>query len=43
MQQQMTSQNLLSQDQAVRITSNIWGKERLEKNCNKLGAEDENN
>lgn len=43
LQQQMTSQNLLSQEQAVRITSNIWGKERLEKNCNKLGAEDENN
>jgi iron only hydrogenase large subunit-like protein len=43
MQQQMTRQNLLSQEQAVRITCNIWGKERLEKNCNKLGAEDENN
>ncbi len=43
MQQQMTSQNLLSHEQAVRITDNIWGKERLEKNCHKLGAEDENN
>jgi iron only hydrogenase large subunit-like protein len=43
MQQQMIKQNLLSQDQAFRITENIWGKERLEKNCNKLGAEDENN
>ncbi len=43
MQQQMTSQNLLSHEQAVRITGSIWGKERLEKNCNKLGAEDENN
>jgi iron only hydrogenase large subunit-like protein len=43
LQQQMTSQNLLSQEQAVRITGNIWGNERLEKNCNKLGAEDENN
>jgi iron only hydrogenase large subunit-like protein len=42
MQQQMTYQNLLSQQQAIRITGNIWGKERLEKNCNKLGAEDEN-
>jgi iron only hydrogenase large subunit-like protein len=42
MQQQLTSQNLLSQEQAIRITGNIWGKERLEKNCNKLGAEDEN-
>ncbi len=43
MQQQLTRQNLLSHEQATRITENIWGKERLEKNCNKLGAEDENN
>lgn len=43
MQQQMIKQNLLSQSQAFRITENIWGAERLEKNCNKLGAEDENN
>ena len=43
LQQQMTKQNLLSQEQAMRITGSIWGKERLEKNCNKLGAEDENN
>ena len=43
MQQQMSKQNLLSHEQAIRITENIWGKERLEKNCNKLGAEDENN
>ena len=43
MQQQMIRQNLLSQSQAIRITENIWGVERLEKNCNKLGAEDENN
>jgi iron only hydrogenase large subunit-like protein len=42
MQQQMTNQNLLSHEQAIRITENIWGKERLEKNCNKLGAEHEN-
>jgi Fe-S-cluster-containing hydrogenase component 2 len=42
LQQQMIKQNLLSQDQAIRITENIWGEERLEKNCNKLGAEDEN-
>jgi iron only hydrogenase large subunit-like protein len=43
MQQQMIRQNLLDQDHAYRITENIWGTERLEKNCNKLGAEDENN
>ena len=43
MQQQMINQNLLSHDQAMRINENIWGKDRLEKNCNKLGAEDENN
>jgi iron only hydrogenase large subunit-like protein len=43
MQQQMIKQNLLSNEQAFRITENIWGEERLEKNCNKIGAEDENN
>jgi iron only hydrogenase large subunit-like protein len=43
MQQQMIKQNLLSQSQAFRITESIWGVERLNKNCNKLGAEDENN
>jgi Na+-translocating ferredoxin:NAD+ oxidoreductase RNF subunit RnfB len=43
MQQQMIKQNLLGHDQAIRITENIWGEDRLEKNCNKLGAEDENN
>ena len=42
MQQQMIKQNLLSQGQAIRITENIWGTDRLEKNCKKLGAEDEN-
>jgi hypothetical protein len=42
MQHQMIKQNVLSQDQAVRVTENIWGEGRLEKNCNKLGAEDEN-
>jgi iron only hydrogenase large subunit-like protein len=42
MQQQLTKHNLLSHEQAVRATENIWGNERLEKNCNKLGAEDEN-
>jgi Fe-S-cluster-containing hydrogenase component 2 len=43
MQHQMIKQNLLSHEQAMRVTENIWGKERLAKNCNKLGAEDENN
>jgi hypothetical protein len=43
MQHQMIKQNVLSHDQAFRITENIWGKGRLEKNCNKSGAEDENN
>jgi iron only hydrogenase large subunit-like protein len=43
LQQQMVKQNLLSQSHAMRITESIWGDERLEKNCNKLGAEDENN
>lgn len=43
MQQQLIKQNLLSQNQAIRVTENIWGEGRLEKNCNKIGAEDENN
>jgi iron only hydrogenase large subunit-like protein len=43
MQHQMIKQNVLSQGQAIRVTENIWGEGRLEKNCNKLGAEDENN
>ncbi len=43
MQQQMLNQNLLSQQKAYNITEEIWGKERLDKNCNKIGAEDENN
>jgi hypothetical protein len=42
MQHQMIKQNLLSQSQAVRITENIWGEGRLEKKCNKSGAEHEN-
>jgi iron only hydrogenase large subunit-like protein len=41
-QQQMIKQNLLDQAHAFRITESIWGYERLEKNCNKIGAEDEN-
>lgn len=43
MQQQMIKQNLLSTTKAFKITEGIWGPERLEKNCNKIGAEDENN
>jgi iron only hydrogenase large subunit-like protein len=42
LQQVMIKQNLLSLDQAIRVTANIWGEERLEKNCNKMGAENEN-
>ncbi len=42
MQQQMIKQNLLNSGHALRITETIWGKERLNKNCNKIGAEDEN-
>lgn len=42
MQQQMIKQNLLSLGKAISITEEIWGQERLEKNCNKIGAEDEN-
>ena len=43
MQQQMIKQNLLDSNHAERITEKIWGEGRLEKKCNKLGAEDENN
>jgi len=42
-QQQMIRQKLLSTEKAYKITESIWGSERLEKNCNKIGAEDENN
>lgn len=42
MQQQMIKQNLLSLSQAVKITEEIWGAERLEKNCKKIGAQHEN-
>jgi hypothetical protein len=38
----MINQKLLSQEKATKITGEIWGAERLEKNCNKTGAEDEN-
>ena len=40
--QQMVRQKLLSNEKAYKITESIWGSERLEKNCNKIGAEDEN-
>jgi len=42
MQQQLVNQNLMSNEKAFKITGEIWGNERLEKNCNKIGAEDEN-
>jgi hypothetical protein len=41
MQQMMIEQKKLSREHAKQITESIWGKERLQKNCNKLGAEDE--
>lgn len=41
MQQLMVDQKKLSIEHAKKITESIWGSERLEKNCNKLGAEDE--
>ncbi|MFN8241924.1 MAG: [Fe-Fe] hydrogenase large subunit C-terminal domain-containing protein [Bacteroidales bacterium] len=43
LQQQMLKQKTLSIEKATLITEKIWGAERLEKNCNKPGAEDENN
>jgi hypothetical protein len=42
MQQMMVEQKKLSLEHAKKITESIWGSERLQKNCNKLGAEDEN-
>lgn len=42
MQQQMVKQKLMSQEKAFSLTEEIWGAERLEKNCNKIGAENEN-
>lgn len=42
MQQMMLKKGTISIDKAFAITEKIWGAERLEKNCNKLGAEDEN-
>ncbi len=41
MQQVMVEQNKLSTEHAKKITESIWGSERLQKNCNKMGAEDE--
>jgi len=43
MQQVMMDQKKLTQEHAKKIIDSIWGNERLQKNCNKLGAEDENN
>lgn len=42
MQMNMQKSKKLSLDHAVQITEEVWGKGRLEKNCNKIGAEDEN-
>ena len=43
MQQMMMKTKTLSLDHARKITSAIWGKNRLDKDCSKTGAEDENN
>lgn len=42
MQQMMLKKGTISIDKAFELTEKIWGSERLEKNCNKPGAEDEN-
>ncbi|HEX2920020.1 MAG TPA: [Fe-Fe] hydrogenase large subunit C-terminal domain-containing protein [Bacteroidales bacterium] len=42
MQQMAIKSGKLSLEKAFTITEKIWGEERLEKNCNKPGAEDEN-
>lgn len=42
MQQNMLKTKTLSIDRAIMITENIWGTDRLKKDCSKLGAEDEN-
>ena len=42
MQQMMMKTKMLSLEHAREITSQIWGKSRLEKDCTKTGAENEN-
>lgn len=42
MQQMMMKNKGMSLEKAFDRTERIWGTERLEKNCNKLGAEYEN-
>ena len=41
MQLNMQKNNKLSLNHAIKITEEVWGKDRLNKDCNKLGAEDE--
>ena len=41
MQLNMQKNKKLSLNHAIKITEEIWGKDRLNKNCNKIGAEDE--
>ncbi len=43
MQQVMEEQKTLTREHAKQITETVWGIERLQKNCNKTGAENENN
>ena len=42
LQQVMMDKGTLSIEHANKITERIWGKDRLDKDCSKLGAEDEN-
>ncbi len=42
MQQMMLKTKTLSLEHALKITGKIWGENRLDKDCSKTGAEDEN-
>lgn len=42
-QMTMLKSGLLTPKHALEITEKIWGKDRLHKDCNKIGAENENN
>jgi Na+-translocating ferredoxin:NAD+ oxidoreductase RNF subunit RnfB len=40
-QRSMEKTRKLSNDHAIRIIEKVWGKDRLDKNCSKKGAENE--
>jgi Na+-translocating ferredoxin:NAD+ oxidoreductase RNF subunit RnfB len=42
MQKVMQKNHKLSTEHALSIIEKIWGKQRLDKNCNKIGADNEN-